>query len=62
MDVARLYAVLSEMMAERRANAMAINCFELRNMRVPHPCFPMVHLRDEGIPAACESDVSALLT
>ena len=63
VDAARLFLALGNMLEQRKANAMAINCLELMNsLKAPPPCYAMSRLRDEGIHAACESDVSALLT
>ncbi len=61
-DAARLFLAMSDILAHRKANAMAINCVELTTLKVPPPCYAMTRLRDEGIHAACEADVSALLT
>lgn len=62
-DAAGLYLALRGMLEQRTANAIAINCLELMNsLKAPPPCYAMSRLRDEGIPAACEADVAALLT
>jgi L-fucose isomerase-like protein len=61
-DAARLFLAMSDILAQRKANAMAINCIELMTLKVPPPCYAMARLRDEGIHAACEADVSTLLT
>jgi len=61
-DAARLFLAMSDILAHRRATAMAINCLELAALGLPPPCYAMTRLRDEGIHAACEADVSALLT
>ncbi len=61
-DAARLFLALASMLEQRKANAMAINCIELMALRVPPPCYAMARLRDEGIHAACEADVTTLLT
>jgi L-fucose isomerase-like protein len=62
IDAARLFLALTSVLQQRKANAMAINCLELMNLKSPPPCYAMSRLRDEGIPAACEADVSTLLT
>jgi len=61
-DAARLFLALANILEQRKANAMAINCIELMTLKVPPPCYAMARLRDEGIHAACEADVSTLLT
>ncbi len=61
-DAARLFLALTNVLQQRKANAMAVNCLELMNLNAPPPCYAMSRLRDEGIPAACEADVSTLLT
>jgi L-fucose isomerase-like protein len=62
INAARLFLAMSDILAHRKANAMAINCVELTALELPPPCYAMTRLRDEGIHAACEADVSALLT
>jgi L-fucose isomerase-like protein len=61
-NAARLFLTIANIMEQRKATAMAINCLELMNLEVPPPCYAMARLRDEGIHAACEADVGALLT
>jgi L-fucose isomerase-like protein len=61
-ESARLYLSLAEIMEKRQANAMAVNCLDLMRRKAPPPCYAMTRLRDEGIHAACEGDVVALLT
>jgi L-fucose isomerase-like protein len=62
IDAARLFLAMTKLLQQRKANAMAINYLELMNLNAPPPCYAMSRLRDEGIPAACEADVSTLLT
>lgn len=63
LDSARLYLALSNVMKQTKTSAMAINCLEwIDSLKAPPPCYPMTRLRDEGIHAACESDVTCLLT
>jgi len=63
MQVAEVYLALHRVLKRTRAQAVAVGCLELMYIcnLVPH-CFALATLRDEGIPAACEADVSALLT
>lgn len=63
LSVARVYVALRDLLQEEHANAMAINCLDMfRNLGGPAPCFALTRLRDDGIQAACELDVVALLT
>lgn len=59
---ARLYLTIKRLMEKHSANAVTINCAEpifFKN-RVT-PCLAFSLLKDEGIPASCEADLSALL-
>ena len=62
-DAAQLYLALTSVLEQRRATDVSINCLELVNsLKAVPPCYPMSRLRDEGVHAACEADVVALLT
>ncbi len=61
-NAARLFLALSNILEQRKRNAMTINCLELINLEAPPPCYAMSRLLDKGIYAGCEGDVSALLT
>lgn len=61
-NAARLFLALSNILEQRKGNAMTINCLELINLEAPPPCYAMSRLLDKGIYAGCEGDVSALLT
>ncbi|NQT72795.1 MAG: hypothetical protein HQ553_08485 [Chloroflexi bacterium] len=62
-EVARTYVAIENVLKKIEAQATAIGCLELMYLHgiTPH-CFALATLRDEGVPASCESDVSALLT
>lgn len=61
-EAARLFLAMDGILKQRRAQAMGLNCTELvYSLRSTPPCFPLSRLRDNGVPAACEGDVSALL-
>jgi L-fucose isomerase-like protein len=62
INAARLFLAITNIMQQRKATALAINCLELMDLKVPPPCYALSRLRDEGVHAACESDVGALLT
>jgi L-fucose isomerase-like protein len=59
---ARYYLVMKDVLKEYRAGAMAINCLPLVEEIQGTPCMALVRLNDEGIPAACEGDLTALMT
>lgn len=58
----RLYVALKELMREHSASAVTVSCAEpaFYEHRVT-PCLAFSLLNDEGTPAACEADLSALL-
>jgi len=58
----RLYLAIKQLMNKYTANAITINCAEpiFFKYRVT-PCLALSLLKDEGIPASCEADLSALL-
>jgi L-fucose isomerase-like protein len=57
---ARVYVAMRAIMADRRADAATILC-GLWNYD-PLPCVALTLVQDEGIPAACQGDIDALLT
>ena len=62
-ETVRLYHALESMIKETKANAMTINCLELMHtLNVPAPCYALSKLQDNGITAACEADITALLS
>ncbi len=63
VDVARVYLILAKLLKEQKANALGINCLEfMGSLNILAPCYALTRLRDEGIPAACENDIIALLS
>ena len=62
-EVAKVYLAIDNVLKKTDSHATAIGCLELMYLHgiTPH-CFALATLRDKDIPAACESDVSALLT
>ncbi len=62
-QVAKVSLVIDNYLRSTGTNAVAIGCLQLMYMGglVPH-CFALSQLRDRGIPAACESDITALVT
>ena len=64
LDAAKAYFALKRMIQMEKADALMMDC--LPGLRRPHkhcpPCMGYMSLRDEGIPAGCQSDLSATLT
>ncbi len=59
-EAAKMFLALDRILKQSGAQAVALNCIEpIFSFR---PCFPLSQLRDDGVPTACEADVSALLT
>ncbi|MCC6861564.1 MAG: hypothetical protein IT158_23545 [Bryobacterales bacterium] len=63
-ESAKCYSVLKTIVEREKADAMMMTC--LPGLRTPRkhvpPCMGFMDLRDEGIPAGCESDLDATLT
>jgi hypothetical protein len=64
LDASRAYFALKRVIKEEKADAVMMDC--LPGLKHPHqhvpPCMGFMSLRDEGIPAGCESDLDATLT
>ncbi len=64
LNAARAAVALKKVVAEARVDAVMMDC--LPGLQHPHqhvpPCMGFMDLRDEGIPAGCESDLDATLT
>jgi len=63
-DAARATIALKRVVADAKVDAVMMDC--LPGLKHPHqhvpPCMGFMDLRDEGIPAGCESDLDATLT
>ncbi len=63
-DAAKCYFALKRVIEAEGGDALMMDC--LPGLRRPHvhvpPCMGFMDLRDEGIPAGCESDTDATLT
>ena len=59
---ARYYLATKSLLKEHGAGALAINCPPIVETIQGTPCLALVRLNDEGIPAACEGDLTALAT
>jgi len=63
-EAAKTYFVLKKILKNEKADALMMKC--LQGLSKPHkhppPCMGFMTLRDEGIVAGCQSDLSATLT
>jgi L-fucose isomerase-like protein len=64
VDAARACVALKRVVQDEKVDAVMMDC--LPGLKHPHqhvpPCMGFMDLRDEGIPAGCESDLDATLT
>jgi L-fucose isomerase-like protein len=64
LEAAKTYFVFKQLLTQEQADAVMMDC--LPGLRHPHkhvpPCMAFMSLRDEGIPAGCQSDINATLT
>lgn len=64
LDAARATIALQKLVAQAKVDAIMMDC--LPGLQHPHrhvpPCMGFMDLRDQGIPAGCESDLDATLT
>jgi hypothetical protein len=64
LEAAKTYFVLKRLIEAEKADAVMMDC--LPGLKIPHkhvpPCMGYMSLRDEGIAAGCQSDLSATLT
>jgi L-fucose isomerase-like protein len=64
LEAAKTYFVLKRLIEAEKADAVMMDC--LPGLKRPHkhvpPCMGFMSLRDEGIAAGCQSDLSATLT
>ena len=62
MKSARFYLAIKRLLDEYGAGAVAITCLPFVEEMQGTPCLALVRLNDEGVPAACEGDLTALMT
>jgi hypothetical protein len=64
LQAAKAYFALKSLVVAEKADALMMNC--LPGLKRPHkhvpPCMGFMSLRDEGIPAGCQSDLNSTLT
>ena len=65
LDACRLYVLLRSIIEKEGLSAVSIDCLGLlfnRSVSLPYPCLSFSRLRDEGLTAACEADVCAMIS
>ncbi|MBN1568640.1 MAG: twin-arginine translocation signal domain-containing protein [Acidobacteria bacterium] len=65
LDACKLYILLRSIMEKEGLSAVSIDCLGFTmnpNPVLPYPCLAFARLRDEGLTAACESDLCGLLS
>jgi len=62
-EATKLYVAMKDILEERAGDAVTIVCSPwIRGSDMPVPCVALTLLQEEGIPAACQGDIDALLT
>ncbi|MDD3147439.1 MAG: hypothetical protein PHD82_09065, partial [Candidatus Riflebacteria bacterium] len=59
---AKIYGGLTRAVKLHQLNALTLRCFDLLESSQTTGCLALARLNDDGIPAACEGDVPAMLT
>lgn len=59
---ARIYGGLMRVIKANRLDALTLRCFDILASDQTTGCLALAKLNDDGIPAACEGDVPAMLT
>jgi hypothetical protein len=65
LDACRLYIGLRSLVEKEALSAVSIDCLGFTmspNPALPYPCLAFARLRDDGITAACESDLCGMLS
>ena len=59
----KLYIAMKRIQEERAGDALTVVCGPwIMGESLPTPCVPLMLFQEEGIPAACQGDIDALLT
>jgi L-fucose isomerase-like protein len=59
----RLFIAMQQLVEEREADAVTITCGSwIRSEDLPVPCVALMLFQEQGLPAACQGDIDALLT
>ncbi len=60
---ARFYVTIRSLVEREGASAVTVNCGRyIRDPKMPTPCMTLGLLQEDGIPAACQVDIDAVLT
>jgi len=59
-DTAKVYALLTNTIQERNLDAITVECFPLVRKDSVTACLPLAKLNNEGFPAGCEGDLTAI--
>ncbi len=59
-DAGRVHVALSELVTERRLDAITVECFSLVKANSVTACLALSKLNDDGIPAGCEGDLASI--
>ena len=63
LKATRLYTAMNQILEERVGNALTIVCGPwIKGEGLPVPCVALMLFQEQGIPAACQGDIDALLT
>jgi L-fucose isomerase-like protein len=63
VDATRLYVAMRQFVEARHADAVTVTCEPwIRGEGLPVPCVGLMLFQEQGIPAACQGDIDALLT
>lgn len=59
-DTAKVYELLNNAIQQWKLNAITVECFPLVKKDSVTACLPLAKFNDEGIPAGCEGDLTAI--
>ncbi|HPG33289.1 MAG: hypothetical protein H6541_13845 [Lentimicrobiaceae bacterium] len=59
-DTAKVYALLADIVQKWQLDAMTVECFPLVRKDGVTACLPLAKFNDEGLPAGCEGDLTAI--
>ena len=63
LEAARATVACKRLIQEEGADALMMQCLEgIQARQIPPPCMGYMDLRDEGIPAGCQNEISSTLT
>lgn len=63
VDATRLYVAMQQFVVEHNSDAVTVACSPwIHGKDLPVPCVALMLFQEQGIPAACQGDIDALLT